>query len=926
MDLYLSPESIRVVALVILNGALTAYLLRVPRGAGAARWLGAFTAGTAGLYLCRAAEATLVPLSPHLLWTIKVVELVVVMAGLGALVQFAYRFLGSPYPRETRIALVVWTLVVIGSVGLALSTRGADEPRAVLMSAYSVAWMIAEAWAVVVLLRKRKRARAAGDERAVRAFAAFAAVCLADALVLVTIVGLMTSGASDEVSNAVWVFGILPAIFAIHYARVAVYIQHAPEPTSLRAKLVGLALAMVLALVGMTAVLAGVAANPNLEGGIPMEIAHRQAMHEAMLPLFALMVIATGFALVAFPLALRGSLVRPVGRLLDGVRRVNAGERDVAVPTGVRDEVGRLSEGFNAMTASLREAEAELRAYAEDLERRVEARTEELATSKAEVEAQARRLEELDRLKTRLFANLSHEFRTPLTLLLGPVEDALAGRAGEVPEPLARQLPAMRQSARRLLDLVNQLLDLAKIEAGALDLHRAPTDLVALARNVAATFAGQADRAGIGLIFDADPAALTADLDAPQVETVLTNLVANALAFTDRGGKIRVSVEAESDEAVVTVQDTGAGIDADALPFVFDRFRQADGSATRTHGGTGIGLALAKEITELHGGTIGVESAVGFGTRFAVRLPRSEQAASPSPRAAPVVERLALPDIVASGDGESTDTTTTAEPTGPAGDDRPLVLVVEDHDGLRSFICDHLTARYRVVEAADGAAGLAAARAHRPDLVLSDVMMPELDGVALTRALRAEAALSDVPIVLLSAWADESSTLAGLEAGADDYLTKPFSPDELLARLDNFVATRRRLRERYSDEVVVGPSSIVVPSAEAAFLDRVRAAAEAGMEDSSFGTDALAAEVGLSRRQLGRRLRDALDTSPGAFLRQMRLARAAQLLAQEAGTVAEIAYAVGYRDADHFAKQFRKSYGVVPSAYEASQARAPDAA
>jgi YesN/AraC family two-component response regulator len=243
------------------------------------------------------------------------------------------------------------------------------------------------------------------------------------------------------------------------------------------------------------------------------------------------------------------------------------------------------------------------------------------------------------------------------------------------------------------------------------------------------------------------------------------------------------------------------------------------------------------------------------------------------------------------------------------------VLVVEDHAGLRAFIRSQLDGRYRIVEAADGAEGLAAARTHRPDLVLSDVMMPELDGVALTRALRADAALSDVPIILLSAWADEQSTLAGLDAGADDYLTKPFSPDELRARLANFVTTRRQLRERYSGEVVVAPSNVVVPSAEAAFLGRVRDVAEAELAEASFGVDALAAEVGLSRRQLGRRLRAALDTSPGAFLRQLRLARAAQLLEQKTGTVAEVAYSVGYRDPDHFAKQFRKSYGTLPSAY-----------
>jgi CheY-like chemotaxis protein len=471
----------------------------------------------------------------------------------------------------------------------------------------------------------------------------------------------------------------------------------------------------------------------------------------------------------------------------------------------------------------------------------------------------------------------------------------------------------MRQSARRLLDLVNQLLDLAKLDAGAFELSRDETDLVLLARNVVATFTGQADRKGVGLLFDPGTAALWADVDPQQIETVCSNLVANAIAFTERGGKVRVSVGAEDGQAVVTVEDTGVGIAAEALPFVFDRFRQADGSATRTHGGTGIGLALAKEITELHGGTIGVESAIGFGTRFTVRLPLGD-VATPSPMPSPV-EQLVEPasergaDVVLRN-GDDTDD----------GERRPLVLVVEDHAGLRAFIREHLADRYRVVEAGDGAEGLAAARAERPALVLSDVMMPELDGVGLTRALRADAALSDVPIVLLSAWADEASTLEGLEAGADDYLTKPFSPDELLARLGNFVATRQRLRERYSAEVVVEPTSVVVPSAEAAFLARVRDAAEAGLADEHFGADALATEVGLSRRQLGRRLRAALDTSPGAFLRQMRLARAAQLLAQQAGTVAEVAYAVGYRDPDHFAKQFRKAHGANPSDYAARAA------
>ncbi len=915
MTVLLSPESIRALSLAVLNVALTAYLVRVPKGAGAPRWLAGFTAGTAVLYVCRTAEASIFGLAAEGLWAIKAVEAVVVMAGLGALVQFAYRFLETPTPREARAALIAWGLAVAGVVALAVAVRGGSDPRSPLMGAYSLAWLAADAWAVAVLLRKRRRARAAGVLRDARAFGAFALACAADALILATIVGLLVAGASESVAGVVWVFGILPGIFAVHYARVAIYIEHAPEPTSLRAKLAGLALALVLALVGMTAVVMAVPLNPNLTSGVAPTLEGARDVHGAMLRLLGLMAVATAAALGAVPLAVRGSLVRPVASLLDGVRRVNAGERDVTLPVRVRDEVGRLTEGFNAMTASLQAAEADLRAHAAGLERRVEERTAELAASKAELEAQADRLEEVDRLKTRFFANVSHEFRTPLTLLLGPIEDALAGRYGDLDPRLGDQLSVMQRNARRLLDLINQLLDLAKLEAGGLDLDRRPADLASLARGVAATFASRAERDGVALLVDG-PAALAAAVDAPKVEGVLTNLLANALAFTSGGGKIRVSVAADGDHVVLTVEDTGTGIAAEDLPHVFDRFRQVDGSATRTHEGTGIGLALAKELVEMHGGTIAVESAVGFGTRFTVHLPADPDGLGlDSAEAAPAEPDVIVPPLESVGGDGLVEASGVDVGDDGASAERPVVLVVEDNADLRAFVRGHLADRYRVVEAADGVAGLAAAREHGPDLVLSDVMMPEMDGVALTRALKADARLSDVPILLLTARADEASVLEGLDAGADDYLAKPFSPAELRARVDNAVAARRQMRERYSDEVVVGPSQVVVPSAEATFLESVRDAVEANLGDDSFGVERLAELVGLSRRQLGRRLKDALGTSPSAFIRELRLARAAQLLEQEAGTVAEVAYAVGYRDPEHFSKQFRKAYDATPSAY-----------
>jgi DNA-binding response OmpR family regulator len=262
----------------------------------------------------------------------------------------------------------------------------------------------------------------------------------------------------------------------------------------------------------------------------------------------------------------------------------------------------------------------------------------------------------------------------------------------------------------------------------------------------------------------------------------------------------------------------------------------------------------------------------------------------------------------------------TAEPVEedwePASDAaRPLVLIVEDTPDMRAFLRSLLEENYRVIEAADGAAGLALAKQAEPDLVLSDLMMPVMDGYALCRAIKEDAALDHVPVVLLTARADDESRLEGLGLGADDYLQKPFQGEELLVRVENLIEVRRRLRDRFSRSVAIGPSQVEVSSVDEQFMDRVREEVEAHLGDMNFGVDWLADEVGLSRRQLGRRLKAAAGLSPSGYLRLMRLERAAQLLSQQAGSVQEIAYQVGFRDSDYFSKLFRQAFGVAPSAY-----------
>ena len=537
----------------------------------------------------------------------------------------------------------------------------------------------------------------------------------------------------------------------------------------------------------------------------------------------------------------------------------------------------------------------------------------QVAKRTAEVEAQAVKLEELNRIKSRLFANISHEFRTPLTLTIGPLED-LQHEAAEVLSPRhTRKVDLALRNARRLLRLINQLLDVTRLEAGRMELHPKPGDVVGFLRNLVASFAALAERRQVGLAFQADRDALPARFDHDMLEKVVSNLLSNAFKFTEADGRILVSTTMEAEEVVIAVRDTGTGIPPEQQSHIFDRFYQGDDSSTRLQEGTGIGLSLVKEMVELGGGTVTVESAVGFGSTFTLRLPRGEvdEAMVRAP-ARPAPERIVRMDLEqgTTGDGASA----------VADEDQTTVLVVDDNADLRAYIGENLAATYRVVFAADGEDGLEQARRHLPDLIISDVMMPKRDGYGLCRAVRQDPALDCIPVILLTARAEGEDKIAGLTEGADDYLVKPFDMQELLLRVQNQIAARQRLRERLQAEGAAAartlqPGMPDVVSMEEALLEQVRSAVEAHLGDRAFGVEVLASSLGMSRAHLHRKLRDLTGQTPSALIHTMRLERAGQLLAARAGTVTEVAYAVGFSSLSHFSKTFKDHFGVLPSAY-----------
>jgi signal transduction histidine kinase/CheY-like chemotaxis protein/class 3 adenylate cyclase len=414
-------------------------------------------------------------------------------------------------------------------------------------------------------------------------------------------------------------------------------------------------------------------------------------------------------------------------------------------------------------------------------------------------------LEEMDRLKTDFFANISHEFRTPITLTIGPLEQLQAGRYGELSPPAVEQVAIMRRNQERLLALVTQILDLAKLEAGEMDLRAAhTTDVNRLVEERATQFRSAAEKRGVALRVSLDPKLAGADLylDREQLDKLLFNLLSNALRFT-KAGSIDVATALHEDAFRLTVSDTGIGIKEDQLPYIFDRFRQSDSSESREYAGTGIGLALVQEIAKLHGGSVSVTSQYGRGSTFRVTIPLGRQHLDPGSVIEATDEELSMgapgtrtADVVVEGAADREGAGAANARAEAAYDpERQTILYAEDNADLRLHLRDLLADEYNVFLAVDGRDGLETARRYRPDLIITDQMMPNMSGRDLLHAIRADAELRRTPVIFLTARVGSDARIASLDAGADDYLGKPFHQGELMARVRNLLRARSQERQ-----------------------------------------------------------------------------------------------------------------------------------
>jgi signal transduction histidine kinase/ligand-binding sensor domain-containing protein/DNA-binding response OmpR family regulator len=507
---------------------------------------------------------------------------------------------------------------------------------------------------------------------------------------------------------------------------------------------------------------------------------------------------------------------------------------------------------------------------------------------------ETRRMHEMDMMKIRFFTNMSHELRTPLSLILAPVDKLLSRPSSSDPR---QQYEMIRRNARRLLHLVNQLLDFRKMEVNELKLHLREGDVLKFVKDISLSFVDLADKKNIKFEYNEARKGLITRFDHDKLERILFNLLSNAFKFTPENGAVTVTTDTEQkeDDTLLRIRiiDTGIGIEPDKQSRIFERFFQNETPDTILNQGSGIGLSITQEFVKMHNGVLSVESEVDKGSCFTVVLPFRESSLAPAIQPPPAPPQ--------------------ALPTQPAG--APTLLIVEDNEDFRFYLKDNLRAHYKIVEASDGIEGWKKLLSTHPDVVVSDISMPHMDGIELCRKMRHDERTRQIPVILLTAMAGERLELKGLETGATDFITKPFNFEVLLSKIRNVVAYKEDVRKTYQRQVQASPSPVQVDSADDVFLREVLGYIEKEMSNPELSVGEMSTRFHASRTTFYKRLLLLTGKTPVEFVRHIRLQRAAELLEKSQMTVAEVAYTVGFNNPKYFTQYFKAEFGCIPSAY-----------
>lgn len=536
-----------------------------------------------------------------------------------------------------------------------------------------------------------------------------------------------------------------------------------------------------------------------------------------------------------------------------------------------------------------------------------------------------RDIEEQNQSKLRFFFNVSHEIRTPLTVIISLADSLI--KEMKCTGDTRNKLTGIYRNCNQLRSLISELLDFRKQEQGHTHIHARHADMSALLRNTATLFTEYTLGKDITLQIDV-PDQLPMWFDPKQMQKVVSNLVSNAIKHTPQGGMVTIAAQTDDTKAVITVSDNGSGIAKEDLPHLFSRFYQARNIETVADIGTGIGLNLTKGIVDMHHGTIEVASEQGKGTKFTITLPTQRDAFAPEettdePMRTDSIKQLTpATDHAATGHDTAGDNTNNA----PEGhDERPIILIVEDNDDIRQLLSTLFAPLYRTRTAVDGAEALEMIGDEMPDIILSDVMMPNIDGLELCKTIKHDFTTCHIPVVLLTARTAVEKKLEGLKTGADDYVTKPFNNDVLVSRCNNLINMRRLLQRKFSQHPHHEADMLATNPMDKDLLDRAMAIIDRYYSDSEFSVDTFAREIGMSRTAFFNKWKNLTGETPKSFILNLRLRKAADMLRERHDlSIAEVSYANGFSSPRYFCKCFKDTYKIQPSAYRNADNQQPE--
>lgn len=500
----------------------------------------------------------------------------------------------------------------------------------------------------------------------------------------------------------------------------------------------------------------------------------------------------------------------------------------------------------------------------------------------------AEKLKELSELKSRFFANISHEFRTPLTLIKSPVQSLQSEITNESQKS---KLDLIAKNSNRMLDLVDQLLELSKLDSGKLQLILKEGNITTFLNSLVDSFTFQAKENKLSFTSTIEKNKENHHFDKDVIEKIVTNLLSNAIKYTNENEKVSFDSKIENNQLHLVVSNSGSEIKKEDLPKLFERFYQKK----ENHQGVGIGLALVKELVELYKGTIETNVENGI-LSFTVLLPLEKANEN-----AIVVTKEAPKTIVSEGSNKEIEL--------------PILLIVDDNQDVRMVLRDIFSNKYQILEAEDGEQALKIAKKEIPDCIISDVMMPKMDGFEFTKQIKNNELTSFIPVILLTARTTDESHLEGLKSTADAYLTKPFNNEIVKETVNQLIAERKKLHQRYSQELVLRPVDIVINSVDEKFIEKLQVILDRELSNAEFSSEDFASAVGMSRMQLHRKLKSLLGVTSTEFLRNERLKSAAELLKKENGNISDVAYAVGFNDVSYFSKCFKEMYQCTPTEY-----------